>query len=230
MAPAPTRPTRRRTRKTGGLAEEASLPAALRQVVDDLGSLKVHFALVGGLAVSALTSPRMTRDIDLAVAAAEDSEAEAVIHALGYPVEGTVEQTRTHRLATARLRGPQGVLVDLLFASSGVEAEVVQKARRLEVLPGMALPVAQLGHLLALKVLARDDRRRPQDWDDLRALLGQSDAKQRALAQATLEAIAARGFGRGRNLRAAWKKALADCAPRRTTATSGTGRGRRSTR
>jgi hypothetical protein len=32
------------------------------------------------------------------------------------------------------------------------------------------VPVARIGHLMALKVLARDDRRRPQDFDDLRAL------------------------------------------------------------
>ena len=31
--------------------------------------------------------------------------------------------------------------------------------------------VATRAHLIALKVLARDDRNRPQDWDDLRALL-----------------------------------------------------------
>jgi hypothetical protein len=41
------------------------------------------------------------------------------------------------------------MIVDLLFASSGVEAEVVGAAENLEVLPGLWVPVARAGHLLA---------------------------------------------------------------------------------
>jgi hypothetical protein len=42
----------------------------------------VRCALVGGLAVSARTEPRFTRDADLAVAVASDAEAESLIRAL----------------------------------------------------------------------------------------------------------------------------------------------------
>lgn len=42
----------------------------------------IPFALVGGLAVSARTEPRFTRDADLAVALASDAEAEALIREL----------------------------------------------------------------------------------------------------------------------------------------------------
>lgn len=45
-----------------------SLEAALRQIDADLSEARVAFALVGGLAVSARTEPRFTRDADLAVA------------------------------------------------------------------------------------------------------------------------------------------------------------------
>lgn len=41
----------------------------------------------------------------------------------------------------------------------------------LEMVPGLRVPVARIGHLMALKILARNDRDRPQDLDDLRALL-----------------------------------------------------------
>lgn len=41
--------------------------AALRRVVSDLGNLGRRFTLVGGLAVSVRTEPRVTRDADLAV-------------------------------------------------------------------------------------------------------------------------------------------------------------------
>jgi hypothetical protein len=40
-------------------------------------------------------------------------------------VDSTVEHKRTGRLATARTTSPSGAVVDLLFASSGIEPEVV---------------------------------------------------------------------------------------------------------
>ena len=63
-----------------------------------------------------------------------------------------------------------GLVTDLLFASSGVEPEIVEAADDVEVLPGLVLPVATIGHLILMKLLARDDRCRPNDADDLRAL------------------------------------------------------------
>lgn len=75
-----------------------SLEAALRQIHSDLTEAHVSFAMVGGLAVSARTEPRFTRDADLAVALASDAEAEALIHRLrtrDYSIEAVVEQLLT---------------------------------------------------------------------------------------------------------------------------------------
>ncbi len=72
-----------------------SLETALRQIHNDLTDAHVSFALVGGLAVSARTEPRFTRDVDLAVALASDAEAERLILRLrhcDYRVEAVVEQ------------------------------------------------------------------------------------------------------------------------------------------
>ena len=63
-----------------------------------------------------------------------------------------------------------GIVLDLLFASSGIEPELVAAAEPLEVWPALCVPVPRVGHLLALKVLARDDVRRPQDLADIRSL------------------------------------------------------------
>jgi hypothetical protein len=52
----------------------------------------------------------------------------------------------------------------------------VDAADRIEAVPGFTVPVARLGHLIALKVLARDDRTRPQDGVDLAALLTRAAA------------------------------------------------------
>jgi len=77
----------------------------LRTTARDLADLRLRWALVGGLAVSARTEPRFTRDIDLALAVPDDPGAEQAIAALqrrGYRVQALVEQVAADRLATAR--------------------------------------------------------------------------------------------------------------------------------
>lgn len=183
-----------------------SLEAVLRQIHTDLIEARVSFALVGGLGVSARTEPRFTRDADLAVAVATDVEAEALIHRLqagGYGVDALVEQEAVGRLATVRLTRSstgQTPVIDLLFASSGIEPEVVAEADPIELLPNLTMAVARTGHLIALKVLSRDDLRRPQDLVDLRALLRVATSAEISRARGALALIAARGYHRSRDL------------------------------
>jgi predicted nucleotidyltransferase len=181
------------------------LQAGLRRAVEDLHALGVRYALVGGLAVSARTEPRTTRDIDFAVAVESDRHAEQVVFELqqrGYRVDVTLEQVATGRLATARLFAPgeTGARVDLLFASSGIEQEVVAAAESLQVTPHLEAPVAALAHLLALKILARDDRARPQDAVDIRAILQSATAADIDVGRALLRRVTERGFNRNRDL------------------------------
>jgi predicted nucleotidyltransferase len=88
----------------------------------------------------------------------------------------------------------------LLFASSGIEREVVESAGALRVLEGIEVPVATVGHLIALKVLSRDDVKRPQDLVDLRALLKVASAFDLNQAREAMALIAERGYARGRDL------------------------------
>jgi predicted nucleotidyltransferase len=185
----------------------SELEAAVRRVVAALRERGAAFAVVGGLAVSARTEPRFTRDADLCVSVHDDGEAEALIHGLrqeGYEVSALVEQEVTGRLATARLvdtrRSEGGVVVDLLFASSGIEAEVVEQAEDIELFVGVQAPVARIPALLALKILARDDRSRPQDRQDALGLMRVATAEDLEAALHLLRAIDARGYARGRDL------------------------------
>jgi hypothetical protein len=102
--------------------------------------------------------PRFTKDLNFAIAVANDPEAEDVVHQLrgrGYQPVEVLEQEYVERLSGVRLeRSGSDVIVDLLFASSGIENEVVTSATRLEVLPQLSAPVATTGHLIALKTLA----------------------------------------------------------------------------
>lgn len=190
------------------------LQELLARAARDLDDVGVSWALVGGMAASARAEPRTTRDIDVAVAADDDAAAEQVIFALqhrGYALRTLLENTRTRRLATARLRIPDGVplvMLDVLFASSGIEPEIVAAATSLAIVPGLALPVAAIGHLIAMKVLARDDRDRPQDYDDLRALIAAATTQDLEAARAAVRLIEARGFDRGRPLHDALERLI----------------------
>jgi hypothetical protein len=185
------------------------LEAALRRIASDLAWRGREWALVGGFAVSARAEPRFTRDIDAAVMADDDADSEALVRSLigdGYMLLASVEQLETERLATVRLGSPLGagdVVVDLLFASSGIEPEVVRGAEMTEVVPGLMLPIATTGHLIALKLLARDDETRPQDLADLRALRTVATPSDLATTREALRLISERGFSRGRDLVAA---------------------------
>jgi len=179
----------------------------LARALADFSELGSHAALVGGLAVSARAEPRFTRDVDLAVYVRSDHDAEQLVRALlerGYGVLAQVEHAATGRLATVRLappgEGALGVVVDLLFASSGIEPELVAAAETLEVMPGLTVPVARLAHLLAMKILSYDDATRPQDRIDLVALLEEASPADLSDAQQALALITERGFDRGRDL------------------------------
>jgi len=193
------------------------LEAALRLASRDIQQAGLRWAVVGGIAVSVRTEPRFTRDLDLAVAVDADAQAKALVaHLLdlGYRTLASLEQTETSRLATVRLIAPgeteTGVVVDLLFASSGIEPEVVAAAEGIRVFSRLVVPVASLEHLLALKVLARDDTRRPQDRVDIAALLHNASAEQIEEARKALRLITERRFNRDRDLDAELDRAVSE--------------------
>lgn len=183
------------------------LVRSLKQIVSDLAESNTRWALVGGLAVSAHVEPRMTRDVDVAIAVSNDQQAETCVVSLlrrGYTMESAIEQTSTQRLATVRLRpamsGEFGAIVDLLFASSGIEPEIVDRARDLEILPNLVAPIASVGDLIAMKLLSRDDATRPNDANDLRALVLAASTDELDIAREAAALVRERGFHRDRDL------------------------------
>ena len=184
------------------------LARALQEAMRELEAAELPFAVVGGLAVSARTEPRFTRDVDLAVAIDDDRIAEQFVRGLlrkGWRVLAQVEQTSTRRLATIRtvppgLEGSASVVVDFLFASSGIEPEAARHAEPLEVFEGVVAPVATAVHLLAMKVLSMNESTRIKDRADAIALLATLDPDQLEAARAALRDLAQRGFHRNKDL------------------------------
>lgn len=187
------------------------LEQVLVRVARGLNQLGVEFALIGGLAVAYRAEPRPTRDIDLTVAVSSDAEAENLVRTLfgqgyrPYPEAGQIEQTNTGRLATVRLvpptQEPTTIVVDLLFASSGIEPEIVAAAEFLRIVPGYPMPVATIGHLIALKVLSASPRR-AVDTNDIVALLREASEEDLATARHALDLITRRGYNRDKDLAA----------------------------
>ncbi len=192
-----------------------ALKQALERAAYDLNELRAGWALIGGLAVSARAEPRFTRDVDVSVAVSGDAEAEQLVFSLrarGYTILATVEQDAVRRLATARLGSPESspVIVDLLFASSGIERETVAAAQPIEILDGLILPVAALPSLLALKVLSVSNRR-PRDFEDIQALMKEATATELADVPRLLGLITERGYARDKNLAQEWAQFLSAC-------------------
>jgi predicted nucleotidyltransferase len=179
-------------------------PTGLDGALAAVSSVAPRFAVVGGLAVSVRTTPRFTRDLDVAVAVADDVEAEAMVLALrnaGWTVGAVVEQSSRERLATVRFTGPgpERFELDLLFASSGIEAEIVEGATVEAIAPSVAVPVACAAHLVALKLLAEEESR-PHDGNDLLALAAVMTEAEWARAERAVGLIMDRGYHRQRAL------------------------------
>lgn len=192
-----------------------TLSEVVRDLAQHLQTLELRFALVGGIATSARSEPRFTRDVDVAVAVSSDEQAEEGLFrlaGLGYVVLATVEQDAMGRLATARLRHPSGIACDLIFATCGVEQEIVDDAEFLDVFDDLEIPTATTEALLAMKVLAATEQR-PRDLEDIRALIRASPVWSEDVLLQLLDLITARGFHRKQDLRAKWNELKQRFAP-----------------
>ena len=166
---------RRRTARSKRVQESrlaARISTLLAIAVKALKDEDVAFCVVGGLARSVLAEPRTTKDVDLAIAAGSEAEADRIVFGMvrrGFVVRELFQ--RKNQLATIRLtHGADSTRVDLLFATSGIEALVVAAAREMDVGKGVRAPVVLRPHLIAMKLAAR----RKQDLADIEALLERS--------------------------------------------------------
>ncbi len=180
----------------------------LNFVAEALDDLQRPWALIGGLATSTYVEPRFTRDIDIALSVDDDAEAESFLNdwmARGFVLDTVIEHDVSERLATVRTYRAASVtdiVVDLLFASSGIEPEIAAQARHIEIVPELVIPVARPAHLFALKLLSVDPDTRRQDAIDLEFLSALIVNDEHDAAREAIQLITARGYNRGRDLNA----------------------------
>mgnify|MGYP000549848073 CR=1 FL=1 len=180
------------------------LEKLFKQINSDLTDVAPRFALIGGLAVGSLTTPRMTKDVDLCVAVNTDRAAEEIIRHLvdkGYGIVSLLEHV-SGRLATIRLTPPRSrsadAEIDLMFCSCGIEDVIVKASNRIRVF-GVSTRVATIGHMIAMKVLSESPTRLT-DLSDLLNLLRVASSSDMKTAYSALKLIEKRGFNRGKNL------------------------------
>ena len=184
------------------------LADSLRDLARHLRAIHVDFAVIGGLAASARGEARFTRDIDIAVSVEGDTRAEEILFELGqrgHRVIATVEQELVGRLATARSIDARGVVCDLVFATCGVEREVVALAQEIELFPGADLPTASVEALLAMKTLSAVPAR-PRDLGDIQAMVRANPEFDENVVHGLLMTIEARGYARGQVLMKKWEE------------------------
>ena len=188
-----------------------AIDEALLEISAALGEAKIGFAVVGGIAVSVRGEVRFTRDVDVAVAVADDGALERLVRGLsakGFTPGVLVEREKMGRIATVRMRARSGVTVDLIAASSGIEKEIVETGSDVPYGAGTRVPFARAEELLATKVLSMNEQR-PQDRIDARALLAANPELDLDRVRALLATIRARGFDRGEDLEAKLAEVLA---------------------
>jgi hypothetical protein len=182
--------------------------AELQRVAEDLNRLNVGWALVGALAYSVHAEPRTTRDIDVAMAVSSE-EIDRIAEMLvgwGYGEKQLLMQSGPVRRLGVRVmvpsRLPYSIPLDLLSSSCGIEGEIVRGAITIELLPSLFVPVASLGHLLAMKLLSQDDFERVRDKADANALMMRAAPEDIECARRALQLMTERGFNRDKNLAA----------------------------
>jgi hypothetical protein len=93
-------------------------------------------------------------------------------------------------------------IVDLLFATCGIEQEIIDEAESLEVDEGFRVLVARTGHLLAQKLLSQHPTKRPQDIIDAVQLARQAGKDEQDRAWRSVRLITERGYARDKDLQA----------------------------
>ncbi len=145
------------------------LLSALRDLVAWLEARQVPGLIIGGVAVSLLARPRVTRDVD-AMVLLDDARWEEFLNSgtrFGFHprMENSLGFARKKRVLLLRHK-PSGVDVDLVFGSLSFEKEAVARSRRV-VVGGVALPLPSPEDLIIMKAIAP----RARDQGDIEALL-----------------------------------------------------------
>jgi hypothetical protein len=150
------------------------IPSSLLAPLADLGkwlaAIPADAIIVGGIAVSLLSRPRFTQDIDALVILA-DTEWERAItiaaaHGIVPRIDNALEFAQRARVLLLK-HSASAIDIDIIFGGLPFEHRAVAQAR-VQVVDGVSVKLPRVEDLLIMKAVAH----RPQDMLDVDALLG----------------------------------------------------------
>ena len=139
--------------------------SGLQHVLDAFGW---RFCFIGGVAVQHWGEPRLTRDVDVSLLTGFGREEEFIDPLLAaYPARLTGARAFALQRRVLLLKSPDGIGIDISLAALPFEQRAIERAARIEVLPGLPLHLCSAEDLLISKIFAA----RPLDLEDARSIL-----------------------------------------------------------
>lgn len=156
----------------------------LAKLVRALESQNLDYAIIGGVAVAIMSTPRATLDVD-AVIWAPDRTLGSVLQDL--QASGLTSRSSDPLAFAAKhrmilLRDENGVEVDISIGGLPFEEEAVRTAWPIEIEPGLVAKVASPETIVVMKAIAS----RPKDLEDIRQLLKMNPRLDRKRVQETV--------------------------------------------
>ena len=155
--------------------------------------------------------------MDVAVAVSSDTEAESLGFQLaqsGYRLREALEDMNTGYVSTLRFNHPrdpqtaENPTIDVLISTSGIEKETVAEATVMVSQSGSKVRVAQIPHLIAMKVLSESEDRGKDRWD-LDTLIGFASSRELQRANELVGLIEKRGYNRDKDLQGTLRSFIA---------------------
>lgn len=168
-----------RSVRGGSASESGSLPKpighlrpALAAVLGWCESFEVPCVIIGGVAVSALSRPRFTDDVD-ALVLVPDKDWTAFLeategHGIGARIANPLEFARRYRILLLR-HHPTNLDIDVSLGALPFEHDVVHRSRHVK-LGRLSVPLPRYDDLIIMKAVAHRD----QDLLDIAALIDAS--------------------------------------------------------
>ena|SRR5438105_772785 len=149
--------------------EEPIFLAVLKDVLGVLETEDIPFLVIGGVASAVWGRPRWTQDIDVMVRPVDAKRALDALDDAGF----ATQETDQHWLYKGV---KEGVIVDLLFQSSGgiyLDEEMLERGQT-KALDGLKLPLAAPEDLVVMKAVAHEEAT-PRYWHDALSIIARVD-------------------------------------------------------
>lgn len=160
----------------------------LARVVRALDRLRVPYAIIGGVAISIVSTPRLTLDVDAIIWAPDRNLAslfeELAEDGLAPRAPDSIAFATTHRMLL--LRDLNGVEVDISLGGLPFERSAIADALSIELEPGLLIRVATPEALVVMKAIAS----RPKDLEDIRQLLTMNPSLNRSYVSEIVQEFA----------------------------------------